>query len=146
MPRLSPKYGEVSLLRVGFLCMAPALALVPFCPLWVPVILVVILLGIGTGLSQPTLSALVSRAAPKEIQGGIFGVNQALGALARLIAPIISTPLFAYKPFAPYLVGAAVVLFPAVAAFRLPQPLAPTGKRDGESSNQTSAPHPSIEG
>lgn len=122
VPKLTPKFGEVRLLRFGFICMAPAIALVPFSPLWLPAILVVILLGIGNGLAQPSLSSLVSRSAPKEIQGGIFGVNQALGALARLVGPIISSPLFAYKPSAPYIVGALVILFPTFAAFRLSTP------------------------
>jgi len=119
VPRLTPLLGEVNMLRIGFLLIVPSLAFVPFAPLWLPMILVLIVMGTGSGLSQPSLNSLVSRNAPAEIQGGIFGVTQSLGALARLIGPLISGPLFAQKTYLPYLLGGAIVLFPALAAWRV---------------------------
>jgi MFS family permease len=122
VPQLTGRFGEMRMLRIGFFLAAPALALVPFAPLWIPTILVVVAMGVGNGLSQPPLNALVSRMAPRELQGGVFGVTQALGALARLIGPVISNPLFAAKPFYPYLLGGAIMLFPAFAALRVAVP------------------------
>ncbi len=57
------------------------------------------------------------------MQGGIFGVTQALGALARFLGPLVSNPLFTWKPYAPYLFGAAIILFPAFAAWKLKEPV-----------------------
>ncbi len=122
LPKLQAKFGEINLLRVGMIMLVPALALVPYAPLWLPVIGVVILQGVGSGLSQPSLSSLVSRNAPPQIQGGIFGITQSLGALARLVGPIIGNPLFAARPEYPYLLGAAAILFPAMAAWTLKDP------------------------
>jgi multidrug resistance protein len=120
--KATPKFGEVKLLRFSYLLMAPALAMVPFAPLWVPALFVIVMLGIGTGLAQPSLSSLVSRTAPRDMQGGIFGITQGLGALARFTAPLVSNSLFQAKPYYPYLFGAVLVLFPAVASWKLRMP------------------------
>ncbi|RYG33907.1 MFS transporter [bacterium] len=119
LPRIVSRFGEANLLRVGFVLLIPALGLLPWSPLWIPVIGIVVLQGVGTGLSQPSLSSLVSRNAPKEIQGGIFGITQSLGSLARLVGPVVSNPLFAREPWAPYAFGAIVLLFPAYAAWHV---------------------------
>ncbi len=120
--KLTPKYGEVKMLRWAYIGYIPVLALIPFCPLWAPQIIGAILLAVCSGLSQPTISSLISRTAPKELQGGIFGITQSLGALARCIGPVMSNPLFHWKPYSPYLLGAGMILFPAFAAWTLKQP------------------------
>lgn len=133
VPRVTPKMGEARMLRVGLLLGAVALAAVPYAPLWAPTILVVSLMGIGNGLSQPSLNSLVSRNAPKELQGGVFGVTQALGALARLVGPLLSNPLFSQQPAYPYLLGGAIMLFPALAAWRIKVGGAPPAEMRGTS-------------
>lgn len=119
VPRVTERMGEPKMLRVGFLIAAPSLALIAFAPLWGPMLVVLVALGIGNGLSQPPLNSLVSRNAPKQLQGGVFGVTQALGALARLIGPILSNPLFSRQPYYPYVLGGLIMLFPAIAAWRI---------------------------
>lgn len=103
-----------AVLRWSYLLFIPSLALVPFAPLWFPGVLVVIGLGISNGLAQPTLSGLISRNAPVAIMGGVFGVTQALGALARVLGPLIGNPLFEIRPWLPYVAGAALACVPAV--------------------------------
>ena len=119
---VTPKYGEVRILRIAYLGLVPSLALAPFLPLWIPMILGIIFLGASSGLAQPSLSSLISRMSPQQLQGGVFGVTQSLGACARFLGPLISNSLFAYKPYAPYLFGAFLILFPAMAAWKLKQP------------------------
>ncbi len=131
--KVTPIYGEVNLLRVAYLFYAPIFLAVPFAPLWAPALAVILFLGICGGLAQPSLSSLISRNAPSQIQGGIFGITQALGALARCVGPLISNPLFAFRPSAPYILGAVVILFPAMAAWKLKMP-------EGEISESPSPP------
>lgn len=118
----TPRFGEVRLLRFAYLGLVPALALTPFLPLWAPMVLGVVFLGICTGLAQPSLSSLISRSAPRELQGGVFGITQGLGAVARFLGPLISNPLFHWKPYAPYLLGAGIALIPACAVWWLRMP------------------------
>lgn len=120
--RVTPKYGEVNILRFAYFAYAPALAAVPFAPLYLPILLAQFVLGTAMGLAQPSISSLISRSAPRRLQGGVFGITQSLGALARCIGPLISNPLFGWKPYAPYALGALIILFPAFSAWRLKAP------------------------
>lgn len=120
--RMIPKYGEVKLLRFAYVGMAPALALAPFLPLWVPLLLGTVFLGICTGLAQPSLSALISRSAARDMQGGVLGVTQSLGALARFLGPIVSNFLFVQRPYYPYVLGGILLVAPAALAWTLRQP------------------------
>lgn len=111
---VEPVVGERNLLRFGYILQAPILASMPFVMPWIPVIVGAILLGTGSGLAQPSLSSLVSKAAPEAMRGGIFGVNQSLGSLARIIGPFSANVAYAKSPAAPYLLAAAIMLIPTL--------------------------------
>ena len=123
---LTPKYGEVKLLRFAYLMLGPALAAVPFFNIWWPGIIVIVMMALGSGLAQPSISSLISRCSPRDMQGGIFGVTQSLGSVARLIAPMISNTLFQVHPSYPYLFGGIVFLIPISGAWKLKQPALPS--------------------
>ncbi|MBI3720949.1 MAG: MFS transporter, partial [Fimbriimonas ginsengisoli] len=120
--RLMPVFGEVKLVRAAYFVMTPTFLLVPVAALWFPGILLILLMGVASGLAQPCLSSLISRNAPPRMQGGIFGITQSLGATARLLGPLISNTTFAWRPQLPYIIGAAIIAFPAMGAWRLRQP------------------------
>jgi MFS family permease len=63
---------------------------------------------IGFAFITPSLNSLISRRSNPEKQGGILGVTQSVGSLARIVCPMITMPLFAISPTLPY--WAAVVL------------------------------------
>ncbi len=120
---VTPRFGEVRLVRFAFLLQVPVIAMVPHAPPWLWQMIAVVLLGIGAGLSQPALSSLISRSAPPEMQGGIFGVTQALGALARIAGPLVANGLYDRFGVAyPYLAAGLVMLVPALGAFRIGEP------------------------
>lgn len=121
--RFSKRYGETKILRYSYLGFVPALLLLPFAPLWIPLMCVQFLMATSMGFSQPNMQSLISKSAPRNVQGGIFGITQSLGALARCIGPLISNPLFAWRPYAPYVLGATIILFPAFAAWQLKPPI-----------------------
>ena len=120
--KMTPRFGEVNLVRYAYWALLPTLALVPFMPLWFPHLAVLFVMAAANGLLQPNISSLVSRSAPVDMQGSIFGVTQALGACARVIGPLISNSLFDVQPYLPYVVGAAIILFPAIAAWKVRAP------------------------
>ena len=70
-------------------------------------------MGLATGLAQPCLSSLISRAAPADMQGGSFGLTQALGACARILGPMIGNQLFDLAFWAPYALAGLLVCVPA---------------------------------
>lgn len=120
--RIGHKFGEVKLIRFGLIALIPGLALTPFAPFWIPALCIMILIGYGLGFTNPNVSSMISRNAPRTMQGGIFGITQALGSLARILGPLISAPLFRASPSAPYLLGAGLLIIPAAAAWALKPP------------------------
>ena len=58
---------------------------------------------IGFALITPSLQSLISRRSDPDKQGGILGISQSLGSLARIVGPLVSVPLFTYfSPMHPY--------------------------------------------
>ena len=81
------------------------------------------LLSVGSGLTFPTLSALVSLHAPEEEQGEVLGQFRALGSLARAIGPFAAAILYwQYGPSVPYWAGAGFLLLPLVLVVTVPRP------------------------
>lgn len=122
VPRWVPKVGEVALVRLSYLLQSPAMAMLPFAPPWIPMILVCILLSFGGGLGQPTISSLVSRVTPPNMAGGIFGVTQSLGAMARIIGPLVAIPMLKKAYWLPYTFAALLLLVPLFGMLKFREP------------------------
>ena len=124
MPWLVRRFGEGNPLRLGYTIQAPALAFVPFAHPWAPLMVACLALGTGSGLSTPNLSSLISKAAPPAIVGGIFGVTQSLGAIARILGPVLGNTLYEFEHWLPYAFAAVLMVVPlAMAQFiRRPKP------------------------
>lgn len=123
--RLGPRFGEVRLLRAGYMLQSPALVGLAFSPPWIPMLFASLVLGIGSGIAQPSLGSLISRRAPATMQGGVFGVTQALGALARILGPLLGNALFDVHAWLPYVVAGCLMLLPMGAAFIVREETAP---------------------
>jgi MFS family permease len=68
-------------------------------------------LALGSGLTNPSLSALVSRGAGSESQGTVLGVLQSSGAFARVFGPAVAGLLYgSVAREAPYVAGAVGML------------------------------------
>lgn len=117
--RLTPRFGEVRLLKFSYPVLAAAFICVPFFPLWVPALCVTACLALSMGISGPNINSLMSRHASGAIQGGVFGISQSLQAMARLIGPVVGQMLFYEKPSYPYLLGGVLVGIGAILALTL---------------------------
>ena len=120
-----PKLGELKTVRIFYTAFIPVFASVPYIPMYFPGIFGTIALGLTNGLALPSMNSLVSRRAPREMQGSIMGLTQSLGSLARIIGPLFANWLFQMKPSYPYLYGAALALIPAVLAWFVLKPSNP---------------------
>jgi multidrug resistance protein len=137
--RLVPRFGEVRLVRFSALPFIAGLVLIALAPS-VPLLLVALaLLAVGFGGTLPSLVSLLSRKAPAEIQGGILGVGQSVGSLARVLGPIMAGWAFdALGIGAPYLLGAAVAGIALILGLGLtPEP---AGDAPGSDPGSTTPP------
>jgi DHA1 family tetracycline resistance protein-like MFS transporter len=104
-------YGGLALMTVGFAGFvgAPSVGL---SALWV----VSALIAMGNGLTQPGLSAYISRLADPTKQGEALSSNQSLAALARTFGPMIAGYFYAVSPRVPFAACTALNLLAVVAA------------------------------
>lgn len=110
--RLSKRFGEPRLLTAGFLLLGLSLVGSAWSPtpgIFLGFLLVV---ALGQGLTNPSLSSLVSKGAPEDHRGSVMGVYQSAGSLARMIGPPISGSLFdSLGPASPILVASVLMGF-----------------------------------
>ncbi|MBL8610404.1 MAG: MFS transporter [Myxococcales bacterium] len=107
---LSKRIDDARLIQVGVVVQAIAFALLAITPrLGVGALLgACALLAFGNGLSQPSVSAYISKRAPATEQGSTLGTNQAIAALARMVGPGLGGWLYGHVGhLSPYVTAAA---------------------------------------
>ncbi|MBZ4418443.1 MFS transporter [Myxococcus sp. RHST-1-4] len=113
---------SLTLVVLGIVLMGAGLACIALAaqPAWLVVAMV--LVGTGMGMLQPVLASLASALAGPELQGGVLGIAQSAGGLARVVGPVWSGFLYSrFHPGAPFLSGVAaagVSLLVAMALWR----------------------------
>ena len=117
-----PKLGELKTVRIFYSLFLPVFVSIPYFQFYWPGLVGTVLLGFTNGLSGPSMNALVSQRAPRNMQGSIMGLTQSLGSLGRVIGPILANFLFQIRPSFPYLYGAGLACIPAVLSWVILKP------------------------
>jgi multidrug resistance protein len=115
--RLAPKFGERALVVAGTLLMGCGFLLQYAAATQTMLFVAVAVIAIGNGLNTPSLSSLISRAASGAEQGGVLGVSQSCGALARVVGPLVGTFALGFGITTPYLTGGITLLAASAFAF-----------------------------
>jgi len=120
---LVARIGEAALVRLASIPFAMGFLVMAMAPS-IPILLVGLgLLALGFGGTLPSLTSLLSRAAPDDIQGGSLGVGQSTGALGRILGPLLAGVLWdVFGPAWPYLVAAVIGVGAAIASLALRDP------------------------
>lgn len=122
--RLVHRWGEPRLMAAGAVLLAVGLAMIPLSSsasvpnrFRLPVLLgALFFLGFGPGLVGPSVTGYVSRLTPKEQQGRALGTLTGVGAMARVVGPIMAGTINQYSGSpAAFLVAAAAALTAGVA-------------------------------
>jgi MFS family permease len=92
--RLAKKHGETSLLPIGFFLFALCLAGSALSPTVLLFTICLFGVAVGIGLVNPSLSSLVSKGAPDDKRGGVMGIYQSAGSLARIVGPPVAGLMF----------------------------------------------------
>jgi DHA1 family tetracycline resistance protein-like MFS transporter len=87
--RLVKRFGERLLNRVGFAGYAVGYLLLAFCHSIPVLIVATVVCSIG-GLVRPTLTSLITQAAPREEQGVVLGLTQSLTSVSQIAAPLLA--------------------------------------------------------
>ncbi len=130
--RLAPRHGERRLAQVGLALLVPGFLAVGFTASVPQLYAGLFLMAVGSALAMPSLSSLVSRYAPADVQGLVLGTFRSMGALARALGPILGGVVYWLAgSAAPYLAGALLLLLPLALALRLPPVPAEGGPQAG---------------
>jgi MFS family permease len=121
--RLTRRFGEWRLLPVGLATVSVGLLGLTQAGSLGAMLLTSAFIAIGNALTTPSLNALISRTAAAHEQGGTLGVSQSVGALSRILGPLLGGALFGLSVTATY-VGGAVLLLCALAVTTLTSPRA----------------------
>jgi MFS family permease len=111
--RLSDRYGQATMLAVGMAVTMVCMALQPLAAGGPVTILLMAFSAIGQSVAWPNVSAIISEAADPHRQGQILGLNNAMGALARVVGPLCAGLSFPVTIHAPFVQG-AIVVAPAI--------------------------------
>ncbi|MCB9730981.1 MAG: MFS transporter [Deltaproteobacteria bacterium] len=118
--RLSKRFGEVPLIRLGIAGLSVSLLGLAFAPPWVPLLVVCGFLAVFQSLLQPSTQALISKRTSEEEQGFVLGTNQSLSALARATAPALGGFLFQHVAMsASFVAGSALLGLGTLVALRI---------------------------
>ncbi len=107
------RIGEASTLALGLAISGFSLIAQVYAPNGAWLVAMIPLTVLGISITNPAIAGLISHSSEPHQQGAMLGLNGALGALARIIGPLIAGALFsAVSVDAPYLF-AGIGLFPA---------------------------------
>ncbi|OYU69336.1 MAG: MFS transporter [Alphaproteobacteria bacterium PA2] len=133
--RLSERYGEGPMLATGMALTALAAALQVFSINGAMTIALMCVTAAGQSVAFPNVGAIISRTVDPHRQGQILGLNNAAGALARVVGPVFAGLVVPVVRDGPFILGAMVVapaILLALSATRRatarPDPYADTGQ------------------
>jgi multidrug resistance protein len=142
---LSHRFGEHRLIVAGTLLLVPGLGLLPFSGS-APILLVLTgALALGNGLNSPSLGSLISRGVGEDEQGGMMGIMQSMGSLARVLGPLWGGYTFGrIGPSAPYWSAAILMGLCVIVAVVLLVRYDVSRKRDEVSDRERDSELPPI--
>ncbi len=121
--RRAAQTGEKKMALQGLALLIPGLLAIAWASSSWILYIGLFFLSIGSAMAIPCLTALISLYTPAENQGQGLGIFRSLGALARVIGPLVAGILYwSWGAASPYLLGAAFLLIPIVMVAYLPPP------------------------
>jgi DHA1 family tetracycline resistance protein-like MFS transporter len=117
--KLVDRFGEGRIAIVGLVCAIGAYAAVPYITSTITLVAVVIFWALSGALLRPAMSSLISHAAPEEMRGALFGVNDSLGNLAFVVAPIVASSILALNVHAVGLLPMGAAILALAIGYRL---------------------------
>jgi len=109
--RLARRFGEYRLTFAAIACYGLGLTTVAASHELPLVIVGLMCCGLGAGLFNPSGSALASRESQPSNRGAVMGTYQIGTSMARVLAPLVSGPVYMrFGPSAPFLLAALVTL------------------------------------
>ena len=116
---LTSRFGSLHLLRNGLVFVSIGLLFLGAAVIWPTMIVALLFMVVGAGISNPSLTALVADSAHEDRRGEALGIQQSASALARVIGPPLAGLAFDHVGIgAPFTFGALIYVLAIGLAFR----------------------------
>jgi DHA1 family tetracycline resistance protein-like MFS transporter len=92
------RFGEYKSLMIGLIASAAGMYYVTAVDVWWKLIFVAILFSFGHSVSRPSLTSLISQAAPPDQRGGVFGAMTSVESTTRIIGPLLGGWIITTQP------------------------------------------------
>jgi multidrug resistance protein len=116
---LTSRFGSLQLLRNGLVLVSIGLLFLGAAVIWPTMIIALLFMVVGAGISNPSLTALVADSAHEDRRGEALGIQQSASALARVIGPPLAGLAFDHVGIgAPFTFGALIYVLAIGIAFR----------------------------
>jgi len=92
------RFGDYKALLIGLTASAIGLYYLALVDVWWKLPIVAILFSFGHGISRPSLTSLITQAAPPQRRGGVLGTTTSLESLGRIIAPLMGGVVMTFHP------------------------------------------------
>jgi MFS family permease len=123
--RLARRYGEATLVKVGSALIVLGLVTQPLAgdiQSFPMLVVTAMVLALGSGMTTPSVTGLLSRSVGPDQQGAALGLGQSASALGRVLGPAVAGVLFEMGTRWPFWTGAGLVAIGFVVALGLRQP------------------------
>lgn len=121
--RKAHKVGEIKMSFQGLVSIVPGLIILAYAQTGWMLYAGLFFLALGSAMIIPCLTSLVSFYTPSHMQGQSLGIFRSLGSLGRVIGPIYASLVYwKFGSVNAYLIGAVLILGPAVLVKMLPPP------------------------
>jgi DHA1 family tetracycline resistance protein-like MFS transporter len=139
--RLVPRVGEPRLILTGLATLAAGMAALALVGSGAALVGATFVVGVGQGLTSPTISGLLSRVTPPSEQGAVFGTYSSAQTLSRMISYTVANLVLARMgPAGPYWAACAIAAVALVLAIVVVGPMGkPEVDRDFDDSDRASA-------
>jgi ferrochelatase len=116
--------GERKMSFQGLVSIIPGLVILAFAHSGWMVYAGLFFLALGSAMVIPCLTSLVSFYTPAHMQGQSLGIFRSLGSLGRVMGPIYASLVYwRYGSVSAYLIGAGLIIVPAMLVKMLPAPV-----------------------
>jgi MFS transporter, DHA1 family, tetracycline resistance protein len=96
--RVVSRIGEHKTLLLGLSLSAVGLFYLALVDVWWKLPFVALLFSLGHGLTRPSLTSLITQAAPPQRRGGVLGATTSMESFSRIVAPILGGWIIAVHP------------------------------------------------
>lgn len=121
--RKAHQVGERKMSFQGLITIIPGLALLAFAQSAWMLYSGLFFLAVGSAMTIPCLTSLISFYSPRHMQGQSLGIFRSLGSLGRVVGPIYASLVYwKFGSISAYLIGAGLMIIPALVTKALPAP------------------------